>query len=51
MWALYWIPCGDEDAEPEGKALDLPVDLRSKTHLRLLVFGKDWKNEPSATSG
>jgi len=34
-----------EGAEPEGKALDLPVDLHSHPHLWSWALGSDWKNE------
>ncbi|KAK3509336.1 hypothetical protein QTP70_029059 [Hemibagrus guttatus] len=35
--AAVYVPvcCGEEGAEPEGKALDLPVNLRSYSHLWL----------------
>jgi len=35
----------EEGAEPEGKALDFPVNLRSYPHLWSRVVGSDRKNE------
>ena len=42
---------GEEGAEPKGKALDLPVDLRSCLHLWSWALGSDRKNKIAGTSG
>ena len=38
-------------AEPQGKALDLPVDLRSYPHLWSSGLGDDRKDDIAGTSG
>lgn len=40
----------DSGAEPKGKVLDLPVNLRSSPHLWSWALGSDWKNEVTDTS-
>jgi len=40
----------EEEAEPEGEAIDLPVNLRSYPHLWSRVVGSDRKNEIANTS-
>lgn len=42
--------CGEEGSALEGKALDLPVGLRSSPHPCSLALGCDWKNEIMDTS-
>ncbi len=42
--------CNKKRAEPQGKALDLPVNLRSFPHLWSWRMGHDQKNKISDTS-
>ena len=44
-------PRCEEEAKPEGEALDLLVNLRSDPHLWSRVVGSDRKNEIANTSG
>lgn len=37
--------CGEQGAEPEGKAFDLPADLRSIRYPWSWASGSDWKNK------
>lgn len=39
------IVCGEEETEPQGKTLSLPVSLYSNCHLQLWAEGNDWKGE------
>ena len=43
--------CDEKRAEPEGKALDLPFNLRSYSHLWSWGLGHDRKNEVAGASG
>ena len=43
--------CGKERAEPEGKALNLQVNLRPNPHLLSWALGSDRKNKIANTSG
>jgi len=45
------IRCGEEGAEPEGEALDLPVHLRSNPDLWSRALGSDQNKEITDTSG
>ena len=45
------VCCGEERAEPEGKALCSPVNLCSNPHLCSRTMSSDQKNEIVDTSG
>jgi len=48
---LHYIFCCEEGAESEGKALNLPVGLRSNPHLWSRTLAHDRKNKIADTSG
>lgn len=43
--------CGEDKAELQGQALNLPVCLRSDRHLWSRALGSDWKDKITDTSG
>lgn len=42
---------GEEEAKPQGQALDLPINLCSYPHLWPRTLGSDQKNEIVGTNG